>query len=128
MPGDDLFLGAPQGERWPLSLDQVEPLLRARFPDASVERRSSRVTGKNRLSFAVPSGDGTQRHGIYVDHDNLALSDGSPADWADTIAWFLALLPPGTTTVAMRGEGPDVIPLPPQIRSIDAVRAFFEAI
>jgi hypothetical protein len=128
VPGDDLFLGAPQGQAWPLGLDTVGNLLRDHFPDAVIERKTSSVTGKTRLSFDLPFPDGVSRHGIYVDHDNLALSDGSPADWADTIAWFLQLLPPGAATVAMRGEGPDVTPLPPSIRTPVAVVAFFESL
>jgi hypothetical protein len=128
VPGDDFFLGAPQGETWPLGIDIVEPLLRQRFPEAIINRRTSAVTGKTRLSFAIPFPDGTARHGIYVDHDNLALSDGTAADWADTIAWFLSLLPPGTPTVTMRGEGPDVTPLPSQIRTPQAIEAFFASL
>jgi hypothetical protein len=128
VPGEDLFLGAPQGETWPLGIDTVEPLLRQRFPEAIINRRTSAVTGKNRLSFAIPFADGIQRHGIYVDHDNLALSDGTGTDWADTIAWFLNLLPAGTPTVVMRGEGPDVVPLPSQIRTPEGVAAFFASL
>ena len=121
---DDLFLGAPQGQTWPLSVDDVEPLLVGRFPDVIIERRTSAVTGKQRLSFSVGFPDGNRRHGIYVDHDNLALSDGQIGDWADTIAWFLEQLPPGTPTVVMRGEGPNVVNLPPQIRSPEGINAF----
>jgi hypothetical protein len=128
VPGEDLFLGAPEGETWPLGIDTVEPLLRQRYPDAVVNRRTSAVTGKNRLSFAITFPDGIVRHGIYVDHDNLALSDGTSTDWADTIAWFLTLLPPGTPTVVMRGEGPQVVALPTQIRTPEAITAFFAAL
>jgi hypothetical protein len=126
--GEDLFLGAPQGQRWPLSLDDVEPRLRERFPDAYIQRRGSAVTGKSRLSFTVRLGDDVPRHGIYVDHDNLALSDGNADVWAETIAWFLSLLPPGTRTVAMRGEGPTVAELPAQIRTADSITAFFASL
>jgi hypothetical protein len=106
----------------------VERLLQQRFPGAVINRRASAVTGKNRLSFSIPFPDGISRHGIYVDQDNLALSDGTSVDWADTIAWFLNLLPPGTSPVVMRGEGPNVVPLPTQIRSPDSVAAFFESL
>ena len=124
----DLFLGAPEGQSWPLSLDDVEPRLRERFPEAHIARKTSRVTGKTRLTFSVRLPDGQPRHGIYVDQDNLALSDGDPAVWADTIAWFLGLLPPGTRTVAMRGEGPTLAELPPQIRTPDSLIAFFSSL
>lgn len=128
MPGDDLYLGAPEGQAWPLSIEQVEPRLRERFPDSAILRKTSLVTRKTRLSFTIPFPDGNRRHGIYIDHDNLALSDGEVADWADTIAWFLGLLPPGTPCVAMRGEGPVFTPLPAQIRTSDDVIAFFDAL
>lgn len=128
MAGEDLFLGAPPGQNWPLSLDDVEPRLRERFPDAYIARRESAITGKSRLSFTVKLADGTPRHGIYVDHDNLALTDGDASVWADTIAWFLSLLPPGTPTVVMRGEGPVTADLPAQIRTPDAITAFFSSL
>jgi hypothetical protein len=126
--GEDLFLGAPQGQSWPLSLDDVEPRLRERFPDAYIQRRESAVTGKSRLSFTVRLADGTPRHGIYVDRDNLALSDGDATVWADTIAWFLSLLPSDTRTVVMRGEGPTTAELPAQIRTPDGIAAFFSSL
>jgi hypothetical protein len=108
-----------------LSLDDLEPLLRGRFPDAYIARRSSLVTGKNRLSFTVQLADGIKYHGIYVDQGNLALSDGDATVWADTIAWFLTLLPAETPIVAMRGEGPTILELPAQIRTPDGITAFF---
>ena len=65
----------------------------------------------------------SRRHGIYVDHDNSALSDGDPAVWAGPIAWSLTLLPPGSRTVAMRAEGLTLAPA--QVRTTDSVNAFF---
>lgn len=99
--------------------DQVDTVheFPVKFPDAYIARRESAVTGKSRLSFTVKLADGTPRHGIYGDRDNLALSDGDATVWADTIAWFLSLLPPGTATVVMRGEGPTTAELPAQIRT-----------
>jgi hypothetical protein len=108
----NLYIGAPQGQPWPLTLDQVEPQLRRRFPDAYITRETMAVTGEPYLSFDVQLADGVTRHGIYVDRDNLAVSDGTPADWADTIAWFLTLLPDGTSSVVMAEDNPVPVPLP----------------
>ncbi|MER7466736.1 hypothetical protein [Streptomyces sp. NPDC097981] len=57
-------------------------------------------------------GPGT-RHGSYFDHSHLILRGGSPGLWADTIIWFLGLLPAGTPTVTMVETGPDSISVPP---------------
>lgn len=114
MAGDDLFLGAAQGETWPLSVDTVQPLLQQRFPDAIIQRRSSPVTGKTRLSFTIPFPDGTPRHGIYIDHDNLALSDGGIDDWADTIAWFLDFSQQAPAPWSCAAKAPPLSNYPPR--------------
>jgi hypothetical protein len=126
--GEDLFLGPPQGQLWPLSLDDLEPLLRERFPDAYIARHHSPVTGKNLLRFTIRLADGVKCHGMYEDRENLALSDGDATVWADTIAWFLTLLPAETPIVAMRGEGPTILELPAQIRTPDGITAFFASL
>ncbi|MFI7598187.1 hypothetical protein [Actinoplanes sp. NPDC049681] len=123
-----LYLGAPPEHPWPLSLPTVETYLRQRFPDMIASRRTSLVTGNDVLDFDVRLDDGQQRHGTYVAGGKLALSDGTPADWADTIAWFLSLLPEGTPTMVMRDDGPEPVPLPEQTRTPEALIAFFESI
>lgn len=122
-----LYLGAPAEETWPLSLPTVETHLRQRFPDMLASRRTSLVTGNEVLDFDVRLADGELRHGTYVAGGKLALSDGTPADRADTIAWFLSLLPEGTPTMVIR-DGPEPIPLPEQSRTPDALTAFFDSI
>jgi hypothetical protein len=124
----DVFVGAPRNGQWPLGVDVVENLLRQRFPDALIRRRTSAATGKDRVTFDLPRPAGPPRHGMYIDHDNLALSDADPQEWAETIAWFLTLLPPGTATVVMIDEGPRLVPLPDGVREPDAVAAFLAAI
>jgi hypothetical protein len=124
----NLYVGAPQGQQWPLTLDVAEAHLRQRFPDAPISRETMAVTGEPYLSFDVQLADGVTRHGIYVDRDNLALSDGTPADWADTIAWFLGLLPAGTPTVVMVEEEPVPVPLPAATTTPDAIRELLESL
>lgn len=123
-----LYLAAPPNQRWPLTIDDLTSQLQRRFPDALISRRTSAVTRNDVLDFDITLADGDMRHGTYVDGGKLALSDGSPTDWADTLAWFLSLLPDGTPAVAMIEEGADVVMVPAQIRSSHAVAAFYAAL
>jgi hypothetical protein len=123
-----LYLAAPPGHRWPLTLDELTDRLRQRFPGALISRRTSSVTRNDVLDFDVTLDDGEMRHGTYVDGGKLTLSDGTPSDWADTLAWFLSLLPEGTPAVAMVEEAIDVTALPAPIRSAPALAAFYAAL
>jgi hypothetical protein len=123
---EGIFVGAPQGQRWPLSIDDAETQLRARFPDAILQRRTSGVTGEPYLSFTVDLADGMPRHGVYAEGRNLALSDGTPADWADTIAWFIRLLPAGTPMLAMVEANPTPVPIPEGTSTPDTIRQLLE--
>jgi hypothetical protein len=123
-----LYLAAPPNQQWPLTIDDLTTQLHRRFPDALISRRTSAITRNDVLDFEVTLADGEMRHGTYVDGGKFALSDGSPSDWADTLAWFLSLLPDGTPAVAMVDEGADVVTVPAQIRSPQAVAAFYAAL
>lgn len=123
-----LFVAAPPGVQWPLSLDEVEAHLRHRFPDALITRETMATSGEPYLDFDVRLADGMPRHGVYVERGNLVLSDGLPADWADTIAWFLGLLPPRTPTVVMVEDEPVPVPLPEGTTTPDAIRELFESL
>jgi len=107
---DKLYIGAPQGTTWPLDLDTAEERVRGRFPNAITSRETAQPFARDYLSFDVPI-DGTPRHAMYFDGFNLTLSDGSPADWADTIAWFLSLLPRGTPAIAMSEHNSQPTPI-----------------
>jgi hypothetical protein len=119
---DKLVIAATPGTTWPLDLDIAEAKILERFPDAVTARHTGATTGQQYVSFDVEIDD-LMRHGIYVDGGNLTLSDGTPADWADTIAWFLSLLPPGTEAVALAEQNGELAYIPPspsaeQLRSI----------
>jgi hypothetical protein len=45
--------------------------------------------------------DGMPRGGNYSVGHTLVVDDGTPAEWAHTLAWFLSLLPPDSGVVAM---------------------------
>jgi hypothetical protein len=108
-----IFIAAPPGTRWPLTLDGVERQLRQRFPDVATFRRHAAVSDTDYIDFQVTV-DGLVRVSSYFDDGKLILNDGSSADWADTIVWFLGLLPPGTPAMAMIEENPDdIAPVPP---------------
>ncbi|GII26451.1 hypothetical protein [Planosporangium mesophilum] len=123
-----LFIAAPPGVQWPLSLDDVEAFLRQRFPDAMITRETLATSGEPYLDFDVRFPDGMTRHGVYVERGSLMLSDGTPADWADTIAAFLALLPPGTPTAVMVEDEPVPVPLPEGTTTPDAIRELLESL
>jgi hypothetical protein len=96
---EKLYIVAAEGTTWPLDLDTVEREFRRRFPGCVLSRRRGAASGKDYVSFDLDV-DG-MRHGIYVDGGNLTLSGGSPEAWADTVAWFLALLPADSSAVAV---------------------------
>ncbi|GIH03951.1 hypothetical protein Rhe02_20180 [Rhizocola hellebori] len=106
-----LYVAAPEGQTWPIDLDDAEASIRRRWPNARFERPSSAVTGGSYLSFDVVVG-GMPRYGTYVSRSHLTLSQGSPQDWAETIVWFLQLLPPGTPALAMAEDNPELEPVP----------------
>jgi hypothetical protein len=122
---ETLYVGAPQGTSWPLDLARAEAPLRERFPDAFIRRGEGRASGRDYLSFDVTV-NGERRHGVYAEGLNLALSDGSPADWAETIVWFLSLLPEGTAAVAMTEDNFQLTPIPPS-PSVQSIRDLFDA-
>jgi hypothetical protein len=119
-----LYLVAPEGQPWPISLEAAEASLRAHWPAARITRQTSAVNGATYLSFDVTV-NGTPRWGTYADRTGLSLSEGSPADWADTIAWFLTLLPAGSTALAAAEENPELTPLPPEATA-PTVRELYE--
>jgi hypothetical protein len=122
-----LFLAAPPGTTWPLSLDQVEAQLHGRFPEITTTRETFGTTGEPYISFRVPV-DGDTRHGLYAARGNLVLNDGDPAVWADTIAWFIDLLPPGTPMAAMVENEPVPTLVPAGTTSTDDVRRLYESL
>ncbi|QUQ66151.1 hypothetical protein [Kutzneria sp. CA-103260] len=118
-----IFIAAPPGTTWPLSLDDVEQQLRQRLPGVRTFHRHAAVSNTDYIDFQVTV-DGLLSISSYFAGGTLILRDGSAADWADTIEWFLGLLPPGTPAVAMIEENPDeIVPVP-----LDATAAAIEAL
>ncbi|GAA0561526.1 hypothetical protein GCM10010172_50910 [Paractinoplanes ferrugineus] len=124
---DGLFLGAPPGHAWPLPATTLRTRLRERYPDAPLRLTESRVTSAMALDFEIPLADGDTHGGSYSETGVLALSDGSAELWADTMLWFLALLPPAAPVFAMREDNPTPTPLPPESRTDAAALTRFFA-
>ncbi|MDH6113566.1 hypothetical protein P3T36_005271 [Kitasatospora sp. MAP12-15] len=109
---DGIFIAAPPGAAWPLGLAEFEARVRDHIPLVLCFTRHDPVQRRDYLNFEADL-DGMRRHGSYFEHSNLVLSDGDPAFWADTITWFLSLLPAAAPAVAMAESNPDdVVPVP----------------
>ncbi|MFJ5234853.1 hypothetical protein ACIQBJ_33820 [Kitasatospora sp. NPDC088391] len=109
---DAILISAAPGTVLPLSLDDAALHLQACFPGVRYWRKHAPVSRTDHLDFETTL-DGMTRHGSYFDRSHLVLRDGAPALWAGTIAWFLALLPSGTPTVAMVESNPGTLRIPP---------------
>ncbi|MFB7620462.1 hypothetical protein [Kitasatospora sp. NPDC056181] len=110
---DAVFIAAAPGTAWPLSREEADRHLRARYPDLRSWYKHAPVSDTDHLDFEVEL-DGLARHGSYFERSHLILRDGERAFWADTIAWFRQLLPAGTPVVVMAESNPDIaLPLLP---------------
>lgn len=123
---DAIFIAAPPGIDWPLTMDDFEAGIRERHPDVLCTAKHEPIGDEDYLAFEVDIDD-ERRHGSYFDRAQLILRDAPPAFWADTIVWFLSLLPAGTPAVAMVETNPDPAPIPPQA-SADDIRNLLEAL
>ncbi|MBB5159086.1 hypothetical protein [Saccharopolyspora phatthalungensis] len=121
---DGIFIAAPQGHPWEVSLDQVEGWLRERFPQALIFRERTRSSRVEYLDFECAI-EGETRHGAFFERSHLLLNDGSPSFWADFIVWFLGRLPTGSQAVGMLEAVPEPRPLPTDATP-DQVIAFFD--
>jgi hypothetical protein len=106
-----LYVVAPEGRPWLVDLATAEASLRQHWPSASVTRQVSVVNDIPYLSFDVEI-NGSPRWGTLQPGVCLTLREGSPADWAETIVWFVSQLPAGSIALAAMGENPDMAPLP----------------
>jgi hypothetical protein len=124
-----LYLGAPPGQRWPISLDTVEDQLRRLTPSIALTRYSSPVTHEETINFDLRMPDGQVLSGAYADGGTLVMNDASPADWATTAAGILQLLPSDTPVYAMvENDEPTPVPVPASVRTPEAVAVFFDAL
>jgi hypothetical protein len=124
---EGLFLGAPPGHAWPLPAVTLQARLRERYPDAPLRLTDSAVTSATALDFEIPLADGDTHGGSYSETGVLALSDGSPQLWAETMTWFLGLIPPTEPVFAMREDNPTPAALPAEARTDPAALARFFA-
>lgn len=107
-----IFIAATPGTSWPLDLDTVSRYWRERFPATQLFRKHAPVSDTDYVDFQIEL-DGEVRVCSYFADSKLILNDGTAALWADTIVWFLGLLPAGATAVAMVEVNPDAIrPVP----------------
>lgn len=111
MSNERIIVAAEPGTDWPLSLTDFADQLRGRWPDARTWVRHSPVTDGDYVAFEVGVAE-QSRSGAYFEHRQLDLSDGTPEDWADTIAWFLRLLPATSQPVCLLAAVPEPTPLP----------------
>jgi hypothetical protein len=123
---DSLFVAAAPPTGWPLDLAGLESQLRTRWPEAHTAVRHSPATDEDYLAFEIDL-DGERRHGAYFDHKYLLLEDGTPRFWADTIVWFLALLPRDAQIVCMTEGVPEPIPMP-RYADADQVTSVLESL
>lgn len=102
-----ILVCAPEGRAWPLDAATFVSRLRERVPDVHVtDPQQDNLGGETYISFEFPHQDEV-RHANYIEGSQLSLHDGSPADWAETISWFLGLLPSGTSVIALVEVNPE---------------------
>lgn len=106
-----IFVAAPPGEPWHVTLDQVEGWLRERWPDVFILRKHINRFDRDYLSFDATV-ESESRHGNFFDRHQLTLEDGSPEVWADSISWFLSRLPAGSRAVGALEHVPEPSPMP----------------
>ncbi|MFD8781274.1 hypothetical protein [Kitasatospora sp. NPDC059599] len=124
---DTIFIAAAPGTTWPPSRDDAEEHLLTRFPDTRTWRKHAPATGRDYLDFQVEI-DGEIRLGSYFEHRNLVLTDGTPDVWADTIAWFLNLLPADSRVVAVVESNPDSVRAIPPGADAEQIREILQSL
>ncbi|MDH6120272.1 hypothetical protein ABH930_005828 [Kitasatospora sp. GAS204A] len=124
---DGIFVAAPPGAAWQLSRDEFQAHLRQRFPQARCYEKQEPITRQDYLGFYVEL-DNTERHGSYFEHRNLVLEDALPGEWADTIAWFLGLLPADAPVVAVLESNPETMAPVPARADTQTIRDLLDAL
>jgi hypothetical protein len=120
-----IFVASPPGRPWPVDLAAAEAQLRQHWPSAQITRQVG-LDNTPYLSFDVEI-NGRARWGTLNPGLCLSLSDGSPAEWAETIEWFVNELPPGSTALAVMNENPDPAPIPAG-STADDLRELYEGL
>ncbi|MFL6113409.1 MAG: hypothetical protein ACJ786_18920 [Catenulispora sp.] len=122
-----IYLAAPPGTSWPLGIPTLDHHLQERFPDLLARVEHAPERDQHHLDFQVVL-DGLPRSGTYFQGARLVLRDAPPRLWADTIAWFLALLPHDAEVVAMLETNPECIASVPGAATAEEITAMFEAL
>jgi hypothetical protein len=87
----DIYVLEQDETPFPIEHDAFDAALRGRFPQVEAGRYED-VDGTVGTTFLLEM-DGEMRRGLYLPSGALVLQDGDGKLWADTIAWFLELLP-----------------------------------
>ncbi|MER7850897.1 hypothetical protein ABTZ03_44030 [Kitasatospora sp. NPDC096077] len=124
---DTIYLGAAPGTTWALTPEEAEEHLQVRFPGMESWLKHAPVSDKDYVDFDVEV-DGEVRQCSYFGGGQLILRDGDPAVWADTIAWFLGLLPPEARTVAMVAANPDNVRVVPPGSSTSEIEGLLQSL
>jgi hypothetical protein len=121
-----IFLSPPEGDTWPLAVDAAEPLFRDRWPGINPIRGEGHPATRRLLDFDLHL-NGDRVSVVFQDGGPLVLNDGTPAQWAETIAWFLSLLPADASVVTMTEYNPTPVPLD-RNASADNVRRLLDSL
>lgn len=122
-----IFVAAPEPGTWPLTLDQFEARLQERWPQTETFAHHAPISDQDYLDFQVDL-DGMTRTASYYDRSTLILSDGDPEFWADTIVWFLGLLPTRAQAIAMVEVNPEHTALIPPGANAEEIRNLLDAL
>ncbi|MFF9479753.1 hypothetical protein [Streptomyces sp. NPDC014733] len=122
-----IFIAAPEGHQWALRIEEFESALQQRFPDVRTATRHSPVTGNRALDFDVEI-NGEDVWGSYVDRTNLVLAEGEPSLWAESVTWFLSLLPDDASAVAMVEANPDEVAPVRRDANADSITLLLESL
>jgi hypothetical protein len=121
-----IFLSPPEGDTWPLDVDAAERHFRGRWPTIGPMRGTGHPAPRQTIDFDV-SLNGQTVSVVYQDGGPLVLNDGTPEEWADTIVWFLDLLPADASVVTMTDVNPSPVPLD-RAASVDYIRRLLDAL
>ncbi|MFD4394195.1 hypothetical protein [Kitasatospora sp. NPDC058478] len=124
---DTIYIGAAPGTTWPITPEEAGDHLLGRFPDMESWHKHAPVSEKDYIDFDVEL-DGTTRQCSYFEHGQLILRDGDATLWADTIAWFLSLLPADARAVAMVASNPDNVRVIPPHSSVQDIEELLQSL
>jgi hypothetical protein len=120
-----IYIGQPQPQPLPITLEQFQRALTDRYPDTSATRMDL-PRGVHGVAFTLNL-DGEQRTGTLYSNGYLILEDGDGAVWAPTIAWLLTLIPNHAVEMMAEVNSPTSAPIPADATPADNT-AIYEAL